>query len=130
MFDIRAIRDNPELFDAGWRARGLEPQAARVIELDAWRRDCQTELQELQARRNEISRLIGQRKAQGEDADDLIEEVGEIKTRMPELEERERTLGEDLNGLLTGLPNIPAEDTPVGEDEFRQPRGQDLGQAW
>jgi seryl-tRNA synthetase len=117
MFDLKAIRENPDLFDDGWKRRGLEPHAHKILEIDAWHRDCLTELQECQSRRNEASKLIGQRKAKGEDADELMAEVGDIKARMSDLEERERELGDQLTALLSSLPNIPADDTPVGEDE-------------
>ncbi|MEX1147079.1 MAG: serine--tRNA ligase [Sphingomonadales bacterium] len=117
MFDLKAIRDNPAVFDEGWGRRGVEPQTARIIDLDVRRRAGQTELQDLQSRRNEASKLIGQRKAKGEDANDLIDEVARIKARMPELEEQDRVLGEELTALLAGLPNIPAADVPLGADE-------------
>ena len=47
MFDPRWIRENPEAFDAGLRRRGLEPMAARIIDLDQRRRKAQTVLQEM-----------------------------------------------------------------------------------
>jgi seryl-tRNA synthetase len=117
MFDLKAIRETPQDFDAGWKLRGLDPQTPKILEVDAWHRDCLTSLQELQSRRNEASKQIGQRKSRGEDAGDLMEEVSDIKTRMAELEERARALHDELTDLLSGLPNIPAADTPEGEDE-------------
>jgi len=117
MFDLKAIRETPQDFDAGWKLRGLDPQTPKILEVDAWHRDCLTSLQELQSRRNEASKQIGQRKSKGEDANDLMEEVSDIKTRMAELEERARALNEELTSLLSGLPNLPAGDTPEGEDE-------------
>lgn len=117
MFDLKAIRETPEEFDAGWALRGLDAQTPKILELDAWHRDCLTELQELQSKRNDASKQIGQRKGRGEDADDLMEEVSRIKTRMGELEERAGALGEELKGLLAGLPNVPADGTPEGAEE-------------
>ncbi|MCG8355974.1 MAG: serine--tRNA ligase, partial [Kiloniellales bacterium] len=55
MFDIKWIRESPEAFDEGLRRRGLEPLAEKVLALDAERRKTQTEMQEMQSRRNEAS---------------------------------------------------------------------------
>ncbi len=117
MFDIKAIRDNPEAFDLGWKRRGIAPQAAELVALDAELRELQTTLQESQSRRNAASRAIGQAKAKGDAADDLIREVAELKKQMPELEEKIRSLSEELTARLSRLENIPAEDVPDGENE-------------
>ena len=117
MFDIRWIRDNPEAFDAGMKRRGLEPQSAPILGLDAERRDVQTRLQEMQARRNEVSKAIGAAKAKGEDAAALIDEVASLKDGLREAEENERGLLGRLDEALAELPNIPADDVPDGADE-------------
>ena len=59
MFDVRWIRDHPEAFDAGLARRGLAPLSGEIAALDAKRRAAQTELQQLQTRRNEASKQIG-----------------------------------------------------------------------
>ena len=59
MFDIKWIRDNPEEFDRGMERRGLEPQAAGLIALDATRREAQTKAQDIQTERNKLSKEIG-----------------------------------------------------------------------
>ncbi|MFC7050802.1 serine--tRNA ligase [Emcibacter nanhaiensis] len=117
MFDIKAIRENPEAFDKGWKKRGIEPQSAELLALDEKWRAKQTELQEAQSRRNEASKAIGMAKSKGEDADDLIREVAELKQQMPALEEEIRDLEEELNGRLLRLDNIPADDVPLGDGE-------------
>ncbi|MDB5368026.1 MAG: seryl-tRNA ligase [Rhodospirillales bacterium] len=117
MFDLRAIRDNPDEFDRGLARRGLTGMADQVLALDAERRRIQTETQEAQQRRNALSKEIGQAKSRGEKADDMIAEVGELKQRLPALEEQQRTLDERMELLLATLPNLPAADVPDGEDE-------------
>ena len=72
MHDIKAIRDDPQAFDRGLQRRGLEPMSPRLLELDARRRGQQTEMQELQQRRNEASKQIGVAKSRKEDAAELI----------------------------------------------------------
>ncbi|MEX2454769.1 MAG: serine--tRNA ligase [Rhodospirillaceae bacterium] len=119
MHDIRWIREHPEAFDSGLRRRGLAPLSADALALDADNRQITTELQELQTRRNDASKLIGQLKGKGEDASALMEEVGRIKDRMTELEDSQKEAAEAVRSLLEGIPNLPADDVPdgVGEDE-------------
>ncbi|MDJ0971511.1 MAG: serine--tRNA ligase [Kiloniellales bacterium] len=117
MHDLRWIRENPAAFDKALGRRGLPAQSAAILELDSGRRAAQTELQELQNRRNAASKEIGKLKAQGGDAGDLIAEVGGIKERIAAGEGRERQLGEDLNALLAGLPNMLDDEVPEGADE-------------
>ena len=117
MHDIKYIRDNPADFDAAMARRGLESQSPALLKLDEERRAVQTELQDVQAARNEKSKKIGEIKREGGDAQAIMDEVAGLKDKMSALEERERTLGESLNQHLAGLPNIMAEDVPDGEDE-------------
>ncbi len=117
MFDIKWIRDHPEAFDQGMEARGLPPQSAEILSLDQQRREAQTALQEMQARRNEASKAIGQKKKAGEDAEPLMAEVAALKNKMAAGEETARRADEALEALLSGLPNIPVPEVPIGPDE-------------
>lgn len=117
MFDIRAIRNEPEVFDKGWARRGLEPQSPKILEMDESWRSVQTELQDVQAERNEKSKEIGKIKSQGGNADAIMAEVATLKDKMAALEEKERDLRADLDNLLSSLPNIMADDVPDGADE-------------
>lgn len=115
MHDIKWIRENPEVFDAGLARRGLPAKSPEILELDRARREHQTELQELQSRRNQRSKDIGAAKSKGEDANAIMEEVAAIKTRMAELE---TLLTVDVVAdELSGIPNILAPDVPDGADE-------------
>jgi len=119
MHDLRYIRDNSDAFDAGLARRGAEPVAGQLVAIDAERRALETRLQEMQARRNEASKAIGQAMGKGDKdtAEALKAEVAGIKSAMPALEEEERAAAATLNDLLAILPNIPADDVPEGEDE-------------
>ena len=117
MFDVKWIRDNPDAFDSALRRRGLDPLSERVVDLDGRRRAAQTVLQELQARRNDVSRDIGICKKQGKDAAGLMDEVARIKERMAAAEQEERQTAIDLETLLIAVPNLPADDVPDGADE-------------
>ena len=117
MFDIKWIRDNPEAFDAGLKKRGMTGAAQEMIALDADRRAAQTELQELQRRRNEASKAIGAAKLRGEDAAKEMAEVQGLKEQYQTLEQDERGHAEKLNTALAAYPNMPADDVPEGADE-------------
>ena len=119
MHDIAFIRANPAAFDAALARRGLEPQADRIVALDAKKREAATRVQQAQSRRNEASKAIGQAMGQGDEekAEALKAEVAEIKASMPEWEEAENAAGEELKDLLAIRPNLPAEDVPEGADE-------------
>ncbi|MFZ4409499.1 MAG: serine--tRNA ligase [Paracraurococcus sp.] len=117
MHDIRAVRADPAAFDAAMARRGLPPVADEILRIDAEHRDLTTRVQERQSRRNEIGKLIGQRKRQGGDTADLEMEGTAIRGV---LEVNERTLeGYDRarHDLLDGLPNILDADVPDGADE-------------
>lgn len=119
MHDLKYIRENPQAFDAALIRRGAAPVAASVLALDENRRAVLTEMQNAQARRNEASKAIGAAMGKGDiaSAEALKAEVAALKDTLPALEEQERAAGEELDTLLAGLPNLPADDTPDGGDE-------------
>mgnify|MGYP003133677565 FL=1 len=117
MHDIKFIRENPDAFDAAMKRRKMGPQSGDILRMDEERRKVMTELQELQAVRNEKSKMIGQIKKEGGDAQAVMDEVSALKTRMGELEERDRSLLEQTSQHLAALPNIMSEDVPDGADE-------------
>ncbi len=117
MFDIKWIRDDPEAFDAGLARRGLDPQSPALLALDQTRREAQTRAQELQTRRNELSKIIGQAKAAGENAEAEIQEVASSKKEQAAAEDAAKARGVDLESALAELPNLPLDDVPDGADE-------------
>jgi seryl-tRNA synthetase len=117
MFDLRAIRNEPEGFDINWKRRGISKQTHDILELDEKRRAVQTSLQELQQQRNSKSKEIGKIKSEGGDAEAIMKEVAALKKEMSDLEQQEKSLGESLNQHLASLPNMLLEDVPDGEDE-------------
>jgi len=117
MHDIRFIRENPEAFDAALKRRKLAPMAGEILKTDSDRRALQAQIQDMQSRRNQASKEIGALKAKGGDADALIAEVNDIKTKMPALETEEASLAENLESRLLELPNLLDESVPDGDDE-------------
>ena len=129
MHDIRFIRDDAKSFDEAMARRGLEPQSSAILAVDQERRQIITTLQELQQKRNETSRQIGDIKKAGGDADAIMAEVAAIKSEMTALEEREKTLGEDLDAMLLSLPNILDAGVPDGADESDNVELRKIGEA-
>ncbi|MBN8912129.1 MAG: serine--tRNA ligase [Rhizobiales bacterium] len=119
MFDIKWIRDNADAFDAGLKARGLEPVSAKLLELDEALRRTKTKLQEAQTRRNAASKEIGKAKGAKDEAlaAKLMAEVAELKEVIQGGEEEERQLDKALTDALSVIPNLPREDVPLGADE-------------
>lgn len=117
MLDIRWIRENPSKFDEALGKRGIAPTAEELIGLDQARRNYQTKTQAIQTRRNEASKEIGKLKGAGENADALIQEVSELRETLQNLESQEKQASEDLTRRLASIPNIPADDVPIGRDE-------------
>ncbi|MES3098497.1 serine--tRNA ligase [Sphingomonas faeni] len=119
MHDIRLIRDDPAAFDAALAKRGVAPQSASLVALDEQRRATIADSQTAQTRRNELSKAIGQAKAQKDEAkaQALMAEVASLKEALPALEADEARLGGELQAMLTAIPNLPAADVPEGGSE-------------
>ncbi len=119
MLDIKWIRENPEALDNALAKRGTPPHASELIALDEKRREHVGKVQAAQERRNAASKEIGKAMAEKDaaTAEKLKAEVGELKAFLTEAEETERCLIKELNDALSKLPNIPADDVPLGEDE-------------
>ena len=119
MHDIKAIRDNPEAFDAGLARRGLAAMSSGLIAIDQSKRDCQSRLQDAQNRRNGLSKDIGAAMKSGDKdrAEALKADVAALKSAITEGEEEERQLTAKLHDQLSAIPNIPLDEVPDGMDE-------------
>jgi len=117
MHDIRFVRDNPDAFDQALKRRGLPAASRDILAVDAERRDAQTKGQAAQAKRNELSKQVGEIKRKGGNADELMHQVGINKDVIAACEEVEKNLGKKLEELLAAIPNLPAADVPDGKDE-------------
>ncbi len=120
MFDIKWIRANAEAFDAALaRRKNVSVRAADLIGLDEKRRSVITALNELQETRNASSKLIGQAKAQKDEAkaQALLAEVAGLKDQIQKGEADERALEAQLRTRLLEIPNLPLEEVPTGADE-------------
>ena len=119
MFDIRAVRDAPDAFDAALAKRGAAPLSQHLIALDDERRAIVTRLQEAQTRRNASSKAVGKAKAAKDEAEAqrLIAEVAALKDGIGRDEEAERLASAKLETELASIPNMPLDEVPIGNDE-------------
>jgi seryl-tRNA synthetase len=119
MHDIRAIRDNPDAFDAALARRGLAAEAKRLIALDEQRRAKILALETAQARRNSASKEIGEAKKNKDEgrAKSLLDEVAALKDKMPAMEAEEKETSAAMDKALSEIPNLPLPEVPDGKDE-------------
>ena len=119
MHDIRKIRENPAAFDAALARRGLPPVSGEILAIDAARRAHILAAETAQAERNKASKEIGAAKARGDDAEfeRLRALVAAKKAEIAGLEEKARAEDQRLTDMLMGLPNLPLDDVPDGDDE-------------
>jgi seryl-tRNA synthetase len=117
MHDIRAIRADPQGFDAALARRGLPPASAEVLRLDSERRSLLTVQQDKQTRRNALAREIGQGKRIGAETTTLEAEAAALRTETEALERRTAELDGAIKRILETLPNVLDPDVPDGADE-------------
>ena len=119
MHDIRAIRDNPEGFDAGLARRGLPGLSAELLAVDGARRGAILAAETAQAAQNAASKDAGSAKASGNTAEfeRLRALVGTKKDEIARLGEEAASHDAKLRDMLMRIPNLPHADVPVGPDE-------------
>ena len=119
MHAIKSIRDNPAAFDAALKRRGLEPLAAHIISIDERRRAIIRVLEINQARRNAVSKEVGEVKRAKDDARaaDLMAEVTQLKESISTLTAEEKDASKELETTLAAIPNLPLDEVPEGVDE-------------
>jgi seryl-tRNA synthetase len=117
MLDIQLLRKDLDGVAKRLADRGFTLDVAAFTAFETERRAIQTRTEEMQARRNSLSKQIGAMKGRGEDTTAVMAEVGgigdEMKASAAQLEEAQKRLSD----LLLGVPNLPHDSVPVGNDE-------------
>jgi seryl-tRNA synthetase len=118
MLDIRLIREKPDFVRERLATRGGDDAAKinQLLKVDAERRKTETELQQLLADRNRLSKEIGAKKSKKEATTDLETEVKKIGQKIVDLEQRVAGFDEQQRNFLLEIPNLPHESVPVGKD--------------
>jgi len=124
MLDPRLLRNELSFVAAQLARRGVMLDQERGEALEARRKALQVETQNLQNERNRGSKVIGKAKAAGEDTTPLLAEVAGLDKRLKTAQAQFADLQEELQGLASGLPNLPHASVPegTGEDDNREER--------
>ncbi|MEP6996473.1 MAG: serine--tRNA ligase [Betaproteobacteria bacterium] len=117
MLDIQLLRNDLDDVVARLNTRGYRLDAAAFIELEAERKHIQTRTQELQARRNSVSKQIGAAKSKGEDASASLREVAGIADELMSLERNLEAVQQRVRDWLLAMPNLPHPSVPVGSSD-------------
>jgi len=121
MLDIKFLRQNIDFVKTRIAERGQDIDLDAFIRLDGKRRDILQEVEALRNERNAVSKQVGERKKRKEDAQDLISRMGEVSSRIRELEDGLKGTEESLQNLLMTIPNIPHESVVCGTSSEDNP---------
>ena len=117
MLDARVLRQETDQVAERLARRGFAFDRERFESLESERKSLQVETETLQAERNAESKKIGKAKAAGEDIQPLIAAVGVLGERLDAAKSRLGEVADELDRFLAGIPNLPDDDVPAGEDE-------------
>jgi seryl-tRNA synthetase len=122
MLDIKQIRENPQLVQEKLNSRSGKYEIQPILDLSQQQRELEVKRNELQARSNEIGKLVGQKVKSGVNPQDgsilaLKEEGNSLKITLSGLEPQEKELKAQIHQLLLALPNLPSDSTPIGTSE-------------
>lgn len=121
MLDLKLLRAQPDDVQVRLNHRG-QYDIAPILDLDRAVRDLEQQRNDLQARSNEIGKLVGQKMKQGADPSSpeiaaLKDEGNQVKAQLADLEPQERDLKAQIESALMTIPNLPDPTTPIGKDE-------------
>ena len=117
MLDIQALRNDLDGVVSALKKRGFDFDAAGFLALEQTRKTVQTRTQDLQAKRNNASKLIGMAKAKGEDVNAVMAEVAGFGDQLKADEAQLSELQAQLQALLLNVPNLPHDSVPAGLSE-------------
>ena len=122
MLDIKFLRENPDIVKENIKKKFQDsklPLVDEVIALDVESRKIQTEAQSLRAKRNALSKQIGELMRQGkkDEAEEIKKTIAEFTARQTELEALEPEYAEKVNKIMMVIPNIIDDSVPIGKDD-------------
>jgi len=117
MLDIKFVRKNPELVAKNIENRGAAQDLDDFLKLEQQRRELTQRVQDLKTRRNQASQEVALAKREGRDPAPAMEGLSELSDKIKELDGELKGLDRQVHEWLLSVPNIPAQDVPVGSDE-------------
>jgi seryl-tRNA synthetase len=121
MLDMKFVRENPKLVEEAMRKRNMDMNLDEFVELEKKRRAMVGEVEALKNERNVASKAISQLKKAGEDANEQILATRNLGTKISALDKELKTAEARLQEILLTIPNMPADDVPVGKDDSDNP---------
>jgi seryl-tRNA synthetase len=116
MLDIKLLRKDPAKFEAKLKTKNPEVELTPILALDERIREVIAELETLQAKRNQLSKEIGEKKRAKEDASALMQEVAGLGDKVQTLNHERTTLEQEFTHKLGFLPNLPSDDVKIASD--------------
>jgi seryl-tRNA synthetase len=129
MIDPQLLRKDIAAVQARLATRKFQLDVEKFNTLETERKSLQTRTEELQAKRNQLSKAIGMKKGKGEDASAEMAEVGQVNADMEAGAARLSILQIEIADFLMGIPNLPDESVPTGKDETENKEIKTWGQA-
>ena len=117
MHDLSKLRKDPDRTRAEFSARNVTFDLDDLLGRDEIRRTLIQQVDTLKARRNEAGKKIGEMKKSGEDANDIIDDMGKLGLEIEGIDAELKGLHTGIQADLLGLPNLPHKSVPVGRDE-------------
>lgn len=115
MIDIKLIRENPEKFIEGSKAKNLSVDINKLLKIDSELSDCKKQLQELATEKNSIGKSIP--KLSNEERPQALAKLGGLKEKEAGLNEQINELGPQFDELMEKVPQPASPDVPYGEDD-------------
>lgn len=121
MLDMKFVRENPELVVEAVKRRNGNLDLTEFLELDKKRREITVQVETLKSERNTASQEIGKLKKAGQDASEQMAAVRALGDKIAEDDQELKAIEVRLKEILLSIPNIPADDVPVGADDSANP---------
>jgi seryl-tRNA synthetase len=117
MLDPKIIRDEPDRIKQMLKDRAVEFDFEKMLELNKTRKEMMIQSDELKQKRNQMSVKIGSEKKAGNDASELLQEMGQISKKLDDLEDLRKTMEDNYHSLSFSVPNLIHDSVPKGADE-------------
>ena len=117
MLDPKIIRDEPDRIKQMLKDRAVEFDFEKMLELNKTRKEMMIQSDELKQKRNQMSVKIGSEKKAGNDASELLQEMGQISKKLDDFEDLRKTMEDNYHSLSFSVPNLIHDSVPKGADE-------------
>ena len=121
MLDLKFVRENPKLVEEAVKSRNGSLDLTEFLELDKKRREITQQVEALKKERNTASQEIGKLKKAGQDAAEQMAAVRALGDKIAADDKELKEIEEKIKSILLTIPNVPAEDVPVGKDDTCNP---------